>query len=299
MQRPLLIAFLIIPLAACQTAPAGTPTLSLSPTPALTEVPRAAATSTQAVIATQINIPTPTISPDILKEQASPLCEKSFSALFEKGPLIPPFAILKKETYTEAPAWDVSHPLPHMGSLSSAEVQTVFCISESRTQAGTYADGSAAHQFFWEVRAVALPTGRLIARNSFTGSPPPKTKTSGSGAGDGSFPYKEFAAWVFNQVDHPDFLYFNDAITSLALSPAGNVAAFGTAIAGHRPLGREDRTVVGTVSVAALVAAGLFALFPAVLGWTLAILLGWLGLVTGVRAFLEARKARLEGEGDE
>jgi WD40 repeat protein len=136
---------------------------------------------------------------------------------------------LKKETYADAPAWDVSHPLPHMGSLSSSEVQTVFCISESRTQTGTHTDGSAAYQLFWQVRAVAFPGGRVVGRNSFTGSPPPKT--SGAGAGEGSFPYKEFAAWIFNQVDHPDFLYFSDAITSLALSPGGSIAAFGTAIA--------------------------------------------------------------------
>jgi len=73
---------------------------------------------------------------------------------------------------------------------------------------------------------------------------------------------------------------------------AGSV--FGTAIAGHRPLGREDRTVLGTVSAMVLVTAALFALFPAVLGWTAAVLLGWLGIVIGVRAFLEAREARGE-----
>jgi WD40 repeat protein len=45
------------------------------------------------------------------------------------------------------------------------------------------------------------------------------------------FPYQDFAAWIFNQVEHPEFLYFKDAITSLAISPDGGIAAFGAAIA--------------------------------------------------------------------
>ena len=73
---------------------------------------------------------------------------------------------------------------------------------------------------------------------------------------------------------------------------AGSV--FGTAIAGHRPLGREDRTVLGTVSGIVLVLAALFAIFPSVAGWIGAILLGWLGTVIGVRSLLEAREARNE-----
>jgi WD40 repeat protein len=118
-----------------------------------------------------------------------------------------------------------------MGSLSARDVQTLFCISETRTQTGTYTDGSPAYQLFWDVRAVSWPGGKVIGRKSFTGSLPPKTKVFASGSAEGLSPYKEFAAWIFNEVDHPDFLYFNDAITSLAVSPEGNIVAFGTAIA--------------------------------------------------------------------
>jgi cardiolipin synthase len=77
-----------------------------------------------------------------------------------------------------------------------------------------------------------------------------------------------------------------------ALARVGSV--FGTAIAGHRPLGREDRTVLGTVSAVVLLSAALFALVPTVVGWALAIVLAWLGLVMGTRAFLQARNARRE-----
>jgi dolichol kinase len=77
---------------------------------------------------------------------------------------------------------------------------------------------------------------------------------------------------------------------------AGSVV--GTAIAGHRPLGREDRTLLGTVSALTVGVALLFAIFPSVLGWTIAVLLAWLGIVTGVRAFVEAREARLEERGE-
>jgi cardiolipin synthase len=76
-------------------------------------------------------------------------------------------------------------------------------------------------------------------------------------------------------------------------------AVFGTAIAGHRPLGREDRTLLGTVSLVTLAVAALFAIFPSVFGWIVAALLGWLGIVAGVRAFIEARQARREERGVE
>ena len=78
-----------------------------------------------------------------------------------------------------------------------------------------------------------------------------------------------------------------------ALMRAGSV--FGTAIAGHRPLGREDRTVLGTVSVTVLVLAVCFAIFPRAVGWSFAALLTWLGLVTGIRAFIERRQSLDEG----
>lgn len=71
---------------------------------------------------------------------------------------------------------------------------------------------------------------------------------------------------------------------------AGSI--FGDALAGHRPLGREDRTVLGTVAVAVLPLAVLSAIFPQVAGWVLAVLLGWFGGTAGVRAALEARRAR-------
>jgi hypothetical protein len=70
--------------------------------------------------------------------------------------------------------------------------------------------------------------------------------------------------------------------------------AFGGALAGRRSLGREDRTVLGTVAVGVLVLAGLSMAFPWVVGWLIAIILGWLGLVLGTRAFLQARQARAE-----
>jgi len=69
-------------------------------------------------------------------------------------------------------------------------------------------------------------------------------------------------------------------------------AALGDAIAGHRVLGPEDRTALGTASAAVLALAVLAAFFPKVVGWTLAVLLGWLGLAGGFRALVQAREAR-------
>jgi cardiolipin synthase len=73
---------------------------------------------------------------------------------------------------------------------------------------------------------------------------------------------------------------------------AGSV--FGRSLAGHRALGREDRTVLGTASALVLLLAVIFGAFPTFVGWVLAVILAWLGIVLGVRAFLEARDARRE-----
>jgi cardiolipin synthase len=74
---------------------------------------------------------------------------------------------------------------------------------------------------------------------------------------------------------------------------------FGDALAGHRPLGREDRTVLGTVAAIVLPLAVASAIFPWAAGWVLAVLLGWLGGTAGVRAAVEARRARKAADADE
>ncbi|MDH5590240.1 MAG: hypothetical protein OEZ37_09350, partial [Gemmatimonadota bacterium] len=71
-------------------------------------------------------------------------------------------------------------------------------------------------------------------------------------------------------------------------------AAFGDALAGDRPLGREDRTVLGTVSIAILVFAAVSWFVPTVIGWTVATVATWFGMVTGTRAYLQARRARAD-----
>jgi cardiolipin synthase A/B len=71
-------------------------------------------------------------------------------------------------------------------------------------------------------------------------------------------------------------------------------AALGDALAGDRTLGREDRTVLGTLSVGILAVAVLAAIFPTEVGWLVAGLTGWFGATTGIRAYLQARRARME-----
>jgi len=68
----------------------------------------------------------------------------------------------------------------------------------------------------------------------------------------------------------------------------------GDALAGSRSLGREDRTVLGTVAGTLLIVGAATATFPRLAGWTLGVILVWLGLTMGVRALAEARRARLE-----
>jgi cardiolipin synthase A/B len=69
-------------------------------------------------------------------------------------------------------------------------------------------------------------------------------------------------------------------------------SSLGDAMAGHRVLGREDRAVLGTLSILVIVAAGLAAFFPRAFAWTLAFLLAWLGIAIGIRAVAQAKQAR-------
>ena len=71
-------------------------------------------------------------------------------------------------------------------------------------------------------------------------------------------------------------------------------AALGEALAGDRTLGREDRTVLGTVSFAIATVAGFAWFFPAVVGWMVWAVAAWFAVTTGIRAYLQARRARAE-----
>lgn len=71
-------------------------------------------------------------------------------------------------------------------------------------------------------------------------------------------------------------------------------SALGGALAGNRPLGREDRTVLGTLSVGIVILGVLAGLFPTVVGWIVAATTFWFGTAMGIRAFSQARRARAE-----
>jgi cardiolipin synthase len=73
--------------------------------------------------------------------------------------------------------------------------------------------------------------------------------------------------------------------------------SLGEALAGNRTLGREDRTLLGTLSIAVLAVAVVAAIFPVVVGWGVAVVAGWIGIATGARAYGQARRARAEERG--
>ena len=68
--------------------------------------------------------------------------------------------------------------------------------------------------------------------------------------------------------------------------------ALGDSLAGDRPIGREGRTVLGTVSAIILSTAIIAAFFPTFVGAMVAVVAGWFGLTTGIRAYLQSRRAR-------
>jgi cardiolipin synthase A/B len=82
----------------------------------------------------------------------------------------------------------------------------------------------------------------------------------------------------------------SQTLTLADLVRAGS--SLGDAIAGRRVVGPEDRTVLGTLATLLLGGALLAAFFPRFVGWTLAVLLGWFGLVLGIRSTLQAWRAR-------
>ena len=71
-------------------------------------------------------------------------------------------------------------------------------------------------------------------------------------------------------------------------------STLGDALAGSRLLGREDRTVLGTVAASLLIAGVAAASFPRITGWVLATVLLWLGASMGIRALAQRRLARQE-----
>ncbi len=81
-------------------------------------------------------------------------------------------------------------------------------------------------------------------------------------------------------------------LTMASVVRAGEV--LGEALAANRTLGREDRTLLGTVSIVVLGVAVVAAFAPTVVGWTVATIAGWVGATTGIRALVQARRARLE-----
>ena len=68
--------------------------------------------------------------------------------------------------------------------------------------------------------------------------------------------------------------------------------SFSDALAGHRTLGREDRTILGTVAIIAISSAVVVGFFPLVFGWALALVLAWLGIVMGFRAVWHRLRAQ-------
>lgn len=86
---------------------------------------------------------------------------------------------------------------------------------------------------------------------------------------------------------------FGTSPARLTMAPLLRVGAmFGGALAGDRTLGREDRTMLGTVSVAILAVAAIAGFFPSVVGALVAAVAGWFGVTTGIRAYLQSRRAR-------
>ena len=68
--------------------------------------------------------------------------------------------------------------------------------------------------------------------------------------------------------------------------------SFSDALAGHRTLGPEDRTILGVVAIIAISSAVLVGFFPYVFGWALALVLAWLGSVMGFRAVWHRYRAQ-------
>ena len=74
---------------------------------------------------------------------------------------------------------------------------------------------------------------------------------------------------------------------------AGEV--LGDELAGNRSVGREDRRVLGALSITVLAVGGLAMLIPTAVGFLVAVIALWFGITTGIRAWGQAMRARSDG----
>ncbi len=147
--------------------------------------------------------PIPTIPLNSLTDQAGEMCEKAFKSTLKKQAASAPLLTLVKNNYDTVisgqwrynPSSEQIHPLTE--AKSAEQVQTLVCVQESRTSAGSYDDGTGAYIINWKVRLVRWTDGQVVGEKSFVGGKPSQVKVHG-GDGYGFTPRKEYREWLLN-----------------------------------------------------------------------------------------------------
>jgi cardiolipin synthase len=129
---------------------------------------------------------------------------------------------------------------------------------------------------------IVLPGGATIGRRMVPAEPELSTESL-----DPDEPLSERLERRFRQIGKSP-----GRLTMASVVRAGE--SLGDALAGNRTLGREDRTLLGTLSIVVLAVAVLAAIFPGIVGWGVALFAGWVGLASGARAYGQARRAHAE-----
>ncbi len=225
-----LVILLLFIVPSCQNIPAtvtlstsasATSTVELS-TPTGTPIPPVTITLTPTVI------PTATTSPERLEERAGALCDAAYSAPVQSKQISLPYLGMMKTERDQVPAWRIGNSIPHLFALSEESVRSIVCRLETKTQVGSYTDGSAAFRVTLNIRILSWPDGTVVFSKTVESGPPPETKV-GFGGGYGSYPEgSNINEWFIEQFEHSNFLYVpQENIYSISFSPIGGSAVLG------------------------------------------------------------------------
>ncbi len=185
-----------------------------------TSIPTATSTFTPTATPYPTDTPTPTPAPlpISLGSQAAPLCEAAFSGKVVNKPLLGPVMVMKKNMYDADTEWKYSYLLPYHTAQTAADVKSIFCIQETRSQALSYTDKQPGYRLKWDIRVIEFPGGDVLSSQTLNGETPPSVKFN-SGPGYGRPPTDQLVAWVMKNLDDKTVFFIGESVSVLTFSP--------------------------------------------------------------------------------
>ena len=185
-------------------------------------------------------------TPDQILTQAKTICEAAFADPTRNAPGQPgkdsvavgSVLLLKKDLQSAEKNWYRSlWTLSYLDWQPENDVRSLLCVHQGEMAVGTYvaAPGASstgtAYRADWEGRLVSWPDGRLLARRSFTGNPPPQMKF-GQGDAYGGVSEAEVLEWLAGGLGVSPLLRHREGVWGVAIAPDGRklAAAWGNGV---------------------------------------------------------------------